>query len=165
MNDQEIWKPIPSFPRYEASSQGRIRNSETGTILRPTISNPAYYVVGIYGENRSRPIVRRVHVLVSEAFLGPRPKGMVTRHGPGGCLDNSVANLSYGTQSQNLLDCHRDGTAPVGTRNPQAKLSEADIPVIRQRLQREQGAVIARDYGCSTSLIYLIKHNKIWTHV
>lgn len=51
-----------------------------------------------------------VHVLVAEAFFGPRPTGMVVRHLNGDASDNRPSNLAYGTQSDNIADCFRHGT-------------------------------------------------------
>ena len=158
------WKAIPSFPQYEASSDGDIRRIKTGRVLRPTVSSPAYYVVGLYKAKDPKVYCKRVHLLVAEAFLGPRPEGLFILHGPNGALDNSVSNLSYGTQRQNLLDRRRDGTSPTGSANPQSKLTESDIPVIRRRALSERYIDIANDYGCSKSAIGLVAVGKTWTH-
>lgn len=159
------WKTIPSFPQYEASSDGDIRRIKTGRVLKPTVSTPAYYVVGLYKAGDPKVYCKRVHALVAETFLGPRPKDLFVLHGPGGALVNSVSNLSYGTQRQNLLDRRRDGTAPTGSVNPQAKLTESDIPAIRRRIPSERYIDIANDYGCSKATIGLIAVGKTWTHV
>lgn len=50
------------------------------------------------GRNRS------VHVLVAEAFLGPRPDGLMVCHNDNDPTNNVVANLRYDTQSSNVLD-------------------------------------------------------------
>ena len=160
-----VWKQIPCFPLYEASTDGLIRRIKTGKVLQPTLSDPAYYVVGLYKEGSSKVYAKRVHSLIAETFLGPRPSGLYVLHGPGGALDNRLANLSYGTHKQNMLDKERDGTAPVGSFNAAAKLTEGDIPVIRQRAQRETHQAIAADYGCSRSAISLAVRGETWTHV
>lgn len=35
---EEVWKPIPEFPRYDISSHCRVRNGSSGRILRPDIA-------------------------------------------------------------------------------------------------------------------------------
>jgi len=161
----EAWKPIPSFPLYEASTDGTIRRIKTGKVLQPTLSDPAYYVVGLYREGSQKVYAKRVHSLIAETFLGPRPSGLNVLHGPGGALDNRLANLSYGTQRQNMLDKERDGTLQKGSSNGAAKLTEGDIPVIRQRAQGETYQAIANDYGCSRSAIAFAVKGKTWAHV
>ena len=53
---------------------------------------------------------RLVHRLVLEAFVGPRPEGMVARHLNGDPGDNRLENLAWGTQSENNYDKVRHGT-------------------------------------------------------
>ncbi len=48
----------------------------------------------------------KVHHLVAEAFIGPRPPGMVVCHNNGDPLDNRVENLRYDTQANNITDMH-----------------------------------------------------------
>jgi len=52
----------------------------------------------------------QVHVLVLTAFAGPRPDGMVVRHLNGDRADNRLANLAWGTASENVHDTVRHGT-------------------------------------------------------
>lgn len=60
---------------------------------------------------RSRPgnQTPAVHILVAEAFHGPRPPGMEVRHLNGVKLDNRAENLRWGTDSENMLDIVRHG--------------------------------------------------------
>ena len=48
--------------------------------------------------------VRLVHHLVAEAFIGPRPEGMLVLHRDDDPFNNTVENLCYGTYSQNMRD-------------------------------------------------------------
>src|SRR5690606_38480338 len=50
------------------------------------------------------------HVLVAEAFIGPRPEGAECLHGDGDHTNNMVSNLRWGTKSENQLDSVRHGT-------------------------------------------------------
>jgi hypothetical protein len=52
----------------------------------------------------------RIHTLVIEAFVGPRPGGLEACHGPGGSDDNSRPNLRWDTRRENMLDEVRHGT-------------------------------------------------------
>jgi hypothetical protein len=51
-----------------------------------------------------------VHRLVLAAFVGPCPEGMEVRHLDGNPANTRLANLRYGTHSENELDKVRHGT-------------------------------------------------------
>lgn len=111
------WRPIPSAPGYEASDLGQVRSVDRvvetvrgprpyrGVVLSPKIRADGYAEVNLGGVGS-----RAVHVLVAEAWLGPRPSGLDVCHGPDGRGDNSPANLRYDTRAANIADCVRDGT-------------------------------------------------------
>lgn len=108
------WRPIPGFDGYEISDLGRVRSWRPCTrskslpyVLNPGIGDAGYPVVTLQGPTKKA--LRRVHRLVGEAFLGPRPAGMETRHLNGDKLDNRVANLRYGTKGENAQDAVRHG--------------------------------------------------------
>lgn len=52
----------------------------------------------------------KIHRLVANSFLGPRPAGLDTLHIDGDKTNNAVTNLRYGTRSENELDKVRHGT-------------------------------------------------------
>lgn len=47
---------------------------------------------------------------MAEAFLGPRPDGLVVRHLDDDRTNNRASNLAYGTASDNQRDSVRNGT-------------------------------------------------------
>lgn len=53
---------------------------------------------------------RLVHQLVLEAFIGPRPAGMMACHNDGNPANNRVENLRWDTQSSNIFDAIGQGT-------------------------------------------------------
>lgn len=55
-----------------------------------------------------------VHLLILEAFQGPRPEGTVTRHLDGDKTNNRLSNLRRGTPAENSQDAMRHGTH-IGT--------------------------------------------------
>lgn len=114
----EEWRDIPGYEdMYQVSDLGRVRsldrvvkhpiadNTLKGKVLKQ-VPNPAGYLkVNLCGKTYE------VARLVMLSFVGPRPNGLVIRHGPAGKQNNSAANLCYGTQRENtLLDNRRDGT-------------------------------------------------------
>lgn len=58
----ELWKPIPSNNKYEASTEGRIRNASNGHILSEQLNNMGYKMITLSGGQSSR----LVHRLVAE---------------------------------------------------------------------------------------------------
>ena len=107
---REEWRPIPGAAGYEASSLGRIRSSKSGSwrIKKPTMHTTGYLYVGLWIEGKQRSV--KVHRLVGDAFFGPKPAGLVTRHLDGTRTNNVVENLRYGTWSENHLDAVAHGT-------------------------------------------------------
>ena len=106
MDTSETWQSIPSFPGYEASSHGRIRSPRG--IVSPAPKRTGHLQVSLRRDGVS--MSRTVGLLINEAFHGPRPRGLVTRHLNGDPSDNRPDNLVYGTQSENVLDSVRHGT-------------------------------------------------------
>ena len=104
----EEWRTIAGFPLYEVSSLGRIRswhthNGQPGPrILRPGPDDKGYLTAILRGPDGRA--TRKVHRLVAEAFLGPLPKGLQTRHLDSDNQNNAAANLAYGTQLENMAD-------------------------------------------------------------
>ena len=104
-----IWRTIPSLPAYLVSDQGDVKSAATGRVLAKFIDASGYYRMGLRSPSGGR-VNKRVHALVAEAFIGPRPEGAVTRHLDGDPLNNAPGNLTYGTQSQNVRDSIAHGT-------------------------------------------------------
>ena len=119
----ETWLPVAGFETfYEVSDLGRVRSLDrlaclgrggvvgvrAGRLLSPaTDSRSGYQVVSLW----ATPIRRsaRVHTLVLEAFVGPRPKGFEALHDNGDPGDNRLANLSWNTPKMNAADTRRHG--------------------------------------------------------
>lgn len=96
---KDIWKPILSG-KYEVSNLGKIRNASTGRELKPfTDKLQTYDRVELYEGGISRKFM--VHILVAEAFLGPKPKGMEIDHLNTNLHDNRLCNLAYVSQDEN----------------------------------------------------------------
>jgi hypothetical protein len=120
----EQWLPIEGFDGYEVSNFGRVRSVDRlvkyangrdcrrrGQVLKPAVVGSGYLQVSL-GSNACR----RIHILVAEAFIGPRPNGMVVCHNDGERMNNSVANLRYDTPSANIVDQVKHGTHALGSR-------------------------------------------------
>jgi hypothetical protein len=109
---QERWLPIPGYMGYEVSDLGRIRSWKNRGLERPLLSprmmhpratSREPYLRVIFTQS-GRRVHKRVHTLVLLAFVGPRPDGQVTRHLDGDHFNNTLVNLAYGTQLENMAD-------------------------------------------------------------
>lgn len=98
----ETWKPIPGC-EYEASSEGRIRRTKTGRVVKPFVDPlQTYGRITVYGGAKRRKVM--VHRLVALAYLGPLPEGMEIDHINSNRFDNRPANLRYVTPEQNAAN-------------------------------------------------------------
>ena len=120
MGDSEIWRPLADWP-YDVSSVGRVRTQARiltrrngspyrvrSAMLRPAISDQGYPHVKLCRPGRQ--LDAKVHLLVAEAFHGPRPhRSAHCRHLDGDPANNRVENLAWGTATENSLDTVRHG--------------------------------------------------------
>lgn len=118
----EEWRSIPGYEGcYEASNHGGVRGLDRwvagpggsrrrihGKILSQAVDAEKRHAVSLNREGRAR--TRRVHQLVMEAFVGPRPPRHQVAHWDGNPENNLLENLRYATQAQNEGDKFRHGT-------------------------------------------------------
>ena len=101
----ENWKPVLGYEGlYEVSDLGRVRNRK-GLILKDRFKTPMRYRCVVLKKRE-----KKVSSLVLEAFVSPRPHKMVVRHLNGNAQDDRLCNLTWGTQSDNILDKIQHGT-------------------------------------------------------
>jgi len=155
----EEWRDVLGFEAYyDVSSHGRVRRKETGRILRPWIAGSGYYYVELRGVNRRKRVT--VHILVAEAFHGPRPSPRhEVAHWDGIATHNCADNLRWATHAENVHDQQRHGTlhTPImrGADHPRAKLTAEDVICIREAYcgRRGQLTELARTHGVHSSTI------------
>ncbi len=155
----EIWRPIPEIPGFEVSDQGRVRDAK-GKFRR--ICKTRYSTVSIRDRNYS------VHVLVTAAFLGECPVGMIRNHKNGDKHDNRPENLEYVTYSQNLQHAYdvlrRKG--PEGEIHGRAKLTESTVKTIFDEHSRGTSAkTLAARFGVTMWTVFDIRAGRSWRHL
>lgn len=165
---QELWKGIPGFPDYMVSNLGNVRcftpkrGRSTHRNFKPHRASNGYLQVVITAGGHRR--ILSVHRLVADAFLGPRPEGMHTRHLDGDKNNNAVANLAYGTPAENGQDKVRHGRSNTGERNVKAKLTEVMVADIREaRAKGVSAKQLASFYLLNPSTVHRIVNGTYWT--
>lgn len=161
----ELWKDIPNT-EYSVSNQGRVASRKYGKwrILKPRPDNRGYFRVAIRTE--SRPKNRRVHQLVAEAFLPPKPTPMhQINHRDGIKTNNYDTNLEWVTAGENT----RHSFAVLGKKTPHgeahgnSKVTETEVREIRKRRAAgEHLKTIADDYGIGKANVGHIVSRRNW---
>lgn len=169
----EVWKKIDGFDgNYEVSNLGRVRSwapkgryktrPKEGRILSLGGKNAPYLWVPLRSAKQSR--YPSVHLLVAEAFVGPRPDGCEVNHKNGQTHDNRAENLEWVTKQQNEKHAADVLGKGVGARNPSAKLSDDQVAAIREAYA--SGSVsqylLARISGVSQTQIGRIVRIERW---
>lgn len=162
----EVWRVIDIAPNYQVSSLGRVRNIATGYILTSRVRKDGYEHLYLNVGDGTR-IYRKVHQYVAVAFLGPRPspKHQVA-HLDGTRTNNDFRNLAWKTSKANHADRYDHGTAPQGTNNGAARLTEEQVLEVRRLLSRGvTHRAIADVFGVCRATISHINTRKCWAHL
>lgn len=168
-----LYAPVSGFPAYRISDAGHIETRwRTGNFyngfelpdvwkrMRHNERPDGYLCVSLrdgYGNSRRT----YVHILVAEAFIGPKPfPRACVRHLDGNSANNSASNLAWGTYLENEEDKRRHGswdTRFVG------KLSAEQRHEIRARaLAGASQRALAVEFGVSRPTITRLINGATW---
>lgn len=167
-NETEIWVTHPKYEGYEFSSLGRIRSywkSKTPILKSYHLRGDGYLAVSLRVGNDliERPKVSRV---ILEAFKGyPEDPTLMCCHNNGNRLDDRICNLRWDTSKNNVDDMRKHGTMLVGSKHPNAKLTEEDVIQIKTTLLEYTSPVVAKMFNVSPRLIRFIRQGKQWRHI
>lgn len=178
--ESEIWKPIIGYEnKYEVSNMGNVRSlyyinkmiykkRPSPIYLKPIRSGPktgsGYLNVYLYKENKR--IFRRIHHLVLENFVGPRPPNHEGSHLNGISTDNRASNLAWLTRTQNIRQKFDHGTMVMGSKHKHSKLNEAIVMDILVRVASgELQKHVAKRYNITAQVINKICRGENWKHV
>ncbi len=115
----EIWLPVVGYEGiYSVSNLGRVRRdgadsgAHVARILRTPIGGRGYPLVSLSLHSRRRTV--NVHILVTDAFLGPRPAGWQVNHRNGIKTDGRLSNLEYVSPAGNAIHASLTGLLQSG---------------------------------------------------
>lgn len=176
----EVWRPIANFEGlYEVSNLGRVRSLDhvrrqrnrwreidvhyKGRLLTPRQAAGGYPMLSL--SKGSLKAVRTVHSLVADAFLGPRPLGMMVCHRDGTRSNCADTNLYYGTALQNCADAALHGATARGELQGSAKLTESNVVEIRRLAGSVAQRELGRRFGVCQSTIGFVIRGQTWSHI
>ena len=164
----ETWRPESKGRAYEVSDAGRVRRSRggqgatAGRVLRPLVQR-GYFAVTLGDQGVQEHCY--VHLLVSSAFLGPRPEGMEVNHRDGNKLNNHVWNLEYVSHLGNARHAKDRGlwTPHYGEDNGKHKLTVEQVKQIREDyLSGETQTSIAIRFKIQQPAVWKIVSQRTW---
>lgn len=169
----EEWRTILTATKYEASSLGNVRravpyrSTKAGRLMSLYIDKHGYVrtSVSIDGVGIRSVLVHRL-VLLAFKGLPPTPDH-VGAHWNRIRSDNRPDNLRWATDQENMDDRARHETDPVGVRNPNVKLSEDDVNLIRWKYALGEASVsqLAWLHSVTDTNIRRIVRRRNWTHL
>lgn len=169
---EEIWKKIPEFSLYEASSEGRIKTfnwkgSGREAIMKPAKDGSGYLRTMLKGENG---IIRtiKVHRIIAKTFLLNPDELSEVNHINGIRDDNRLENLEWVSHSQNLKHSFAMGlSSNVGAKNPFSKLTEIEVLEIRAKFKKRvyTREMLAKEFNVAAGTIKGVILRKSWNHV
>lgn len=163
----EVWRWVVGFDGYCVSNRGRVCSVDRivngkicrGRLLRPGAQASGHITVAI-GRGNSKS----VHILVLEAFIGPRPNGLEGLHYDDNPLNNDVLNLRWGTRSSNLYDAVRNGKKSLGEEIGHSKLTDDAVRYIRANLHIGDHNLSKR-FGVTANAVKQVRDGVTWKHV
>lgn len=173
----EIWNPVVGFAGYEVSDHSNVRTTRARNgrgVCKPrpikarALSGKPYLRVTLT-DNEGKQVDRKVHLLVLEAFRGPRPNPKMDGcHEDGNAQHNTLSNLYWGTKKDNAQDRVRHGTQVHGTTHPLVELTEQQVLEVKQAMtswKRGMGRMFAKKFGVSDAAIADIRSKRTWSHI
>lgn len=105
----EVWRNIQESDNiYSVSNLGRVKNNETGNVLKPIYMHKGYMKVNLHLKN-GRRIGRFIHRLVAAEFI-PNPNNKPeVNHINGIHDDNRLVNLEWVTPEENRIHAYETG--------------------------------------------------------
>jgi len=157
--------PVPNFPGYEVTPDGRVFFRKKNGELR---EKKLWQNRG--GDNVPAVTIRnrvfRISILVCLAFHGPKPSPLhQVRHLDNDPSNNHKDNLAWGTPEQQMED-RRAARTLAGERSGRAKLTDAQVLEIRAHAAGGSPYTeIGKLFGVHANVARQIHLRKLWGHL
>jgi len=151
-------RAIVDWPRYSVDQGGNVYGPKgrLATALRG-----GYPSVTLCAPGRRKSAL--VHLLVLEAFVGPRPDGNEACHCDGDRENSKLSNLRWASQTENMADRDLHGSTAKHERHGLAKLTMKKVREARDlRKVGVSTRKLAAMYGVSSSSMYSALIGETW---
>jgi len=166
----EYYVAIPGEKSHLISKNGKVMSclSAKPCVLKPKYDGKKYAFVNL-GVQNNHYRNRKIHRLVAETFIpNPENKPQIN-HIDGDKANNSVENLEWVTQSENIRHAFLLGLIKPqkGSKQAQSKLTESDVLKIRKTYCAGGVSLrqLARRYGVSQTLVRYVITRRNWKHI
>lgn len=95
---EEVWRQVPRFPDYEASTQGNVRNKTTQRHIKFHV-NGGYCQGHLYNRQKRYPV--KLHRIIAETFIDNPENKEHVNHKNKKRQDNRLENLEWVTVQEN----------------------------------------------------------------
>lgn len=158
----------PSYPQLLIGEDGSVIGP-SGRQLRLFPNKQGYLRINVYERVDGVPKWKQlsVHILVCEAFHGPKPEwAELVAHADGVPGNAHAENLRWATYKENEADKRQHGRSLLGERHHQAKLSPEDARQIRaDRAAGTPLRTLSERYGVGLSQVSRIARGESWGHL
>ncbi len=168
------YRDVPGFPGYRVGDDGSVWScwqrgvgSHMTGRWRLMKANPVRgRTLQVELQRGGKPINKRVHTLILEAFVGPCPPGMEACHADDNQSNNRLTNLRWDTHKANCADRSRNGRTAKGSRHGKAKHDEATIRRVKKLLaEGYRPTQIERITGVDWKYVCDVKRGRTWAHL
>jgi len=151
---------------YSISEHGEVLNTKTGRIVKPSFSTHGYKQISLRTEDGKLTV--KIHKLVAIHFIGECPADKTAiNHIDGDKTNNHYSNLEWVTNKENSNHARLSGLllGYSGENNNNAKLTEADIPIIAEMAKTQRSDDIAEIFKVNDRTIRDVLSGKTWKRV
>jgi hypothetical protein len=99
--------PIPGFENYSIDETGKVTNTNSGRVLKPSLNENGYLYVHLWKDGKSHS--RTAHRLVAEVFIKNPDKKPFVNHIDANRSNPHKDNLEWCTQAENIAHAYRIG--------------------------------------------------------